>query len=121
MGLIAIIGGSGLTRLKNLEITRREVIRTPYGEPSAPMVFGALGGTASGTGAVVTGGRANTASGSYSSVTGGLANEASGTESSVTGGDSNEASAFRATVSGGSNRTAAGQDDWVAGSLFEDN
>lgn len=44
MKLIAIIGGSGLTRLKNLEITRREVMRTPYGEPSAPLIFGRLGG-----------------------------------------------------------------------------
>jgi len=41
---VAIIGGSGLTRLKNLDITRREVIRTPYGEPSAPMVYGQLCG-----------------------------------------------------------------------------
>jgi 5'-methylthioinosine phosphorylase len=44
MTTVAIIGGSGLTKLKNLRITRREVIRTPYGEPSAPMVFGQLGG-----------------------------------------------------------------------------
>lgn len=44
MTAVAIIGGSGLTRLKNLKITRREVIRTPYGEPSAPMVFGELAG-----------------------------------------------------------------------------
>ena len=44
MTTVAIIGGSGLTNLKNLQITRREVIRTPYGEPSAPMVFGQLGG-----------------------------------------------------------------------------
>ena len=44
MQLVAIIGGSGLTRLKNLEITRREVVRTPFGEPSAPLVFGHLGG-----------------------------------------------------------------------------
>lgn len=44
MTAIAIIGGSGLTNLKNLRITRREVVRTPYGEPSAPMVFGQLGG-----------------------------------------------------------------------------
>ncbi len=44
MSLIAVIGGSGLTNLKNLEITRREVVRTPYGEPSAPMVYGRLGG-----------------------------------------------------------------------------
>jgi 5'-deoxy-5'-methylthioadenosine phosphorylase len=42
MTAVAIIGGSGLTRLKNLEITRREVVRTPYGEPSAPMVYGEL-------------------------------------------------------------------------------
>jgi 5'-methylthioinosine phosphorylase len=42
--LVGIIGGSGLTRLKNLEITERRMLRTPYGEPSAPMVFGRLGG-----------------------------------------------------------------------------
>lgn len=41
---VAIIGGSGLTDLKNLRITRREVMRTPYGEPSAPMVFGEIRG-----------------------------------------------------------------------------
>ena len=44
MTTVAIIGGSGLTRLDNLEITRREVARTPYGEPSGPMVFGRLRG-----------------------------------------------------------------------------
>src|SRR4030067_1179137 len=44
MTTVAITGGSGLTKLKNLRITRREVIRTPYGEPSAPMVYGQLGG-----------------------------------------------------------------------------
>jgi 5'-methylthioinosine phosphorylase len=41
---LAIIGGSGLTTLKGLEIIRREVARTPYGECSAPMAFGKLGG-----------------------------------------------------------------------------
>jgi 5'-deoxy-5'-methylthioadenosine phosphorylase len=44
MQLVAIIGGSGLTRLKNLEITHHEVVRTPFGEPSAPLVYGHLGG-----------------------------------------------------------------------------
>lgn len=44
MTIVAIIGGSGLTDLKNLRITRREVVRTPYGEPSAPMVYGELAG-----------------------------------------------------------------------------
>ena len=42
MTVVAIIGGSGLTNLNNLRITRREVVRTPYGEPSAPMVYGQL-------------------------------------------------------------------------------
>jgi 5'-deoxy-5'-methylthioadenosine phosphorylase len=40
----AIIGGTGLTRLRGLEITRREVLETPYGEPSAPLAIGSLHG-----------------------------------------------------------------------------
>ena len=43
--MIAIIGGSGLTRLDNLEITRRQIVRTPYGEPSGPLTFGRIGST----------------------------------------------------------------------------
>jgi 5'-methylthioinosine phosphorylase len=42
--MLAIIGGSGLTQLANLDITRREVVRTPFGEPSGPLTFGSLGG-----------------------------------------------------------------------------
>jgi 5'-methylthioinosine phosphorylase len=42
MAELAIIGGTGLTTLKNLEIKRREVMRTPYGEPSGPLVHGQL-------------------------------------------------------------------------------
>lgn len=45
MSLIGIIGGSGLTKLKNLEILRRQIVRTPYGEPSGPLTFGRLGQT----------------------------------------------------------------------------
>jgi 5'-methylthioadenosine phosphorylase len=41
--MLAIIGGSGLTQLSNLEVTRREVIRTPYGEPSGALTFGRVG------------------------------------------------------------------------------
>ena len=37
--MLAIIGGSGLTQLSTLAVTRREVVRTPYGEPSAPLLF----------------------------------------------------------------------------------
>ena len=40
--MLAIIGGSGLTKLANLEITHRQVIRTPYGEPSGPLTFGRI-------------------------------------------------------------------------------
>ena len=39
----AIIGGSGLTQLKDLRDIRREVGRTPYGDPSAPLTMGRLG------------------------------------------------------------------------------
>jgi len=42
---LAIIGGTGLTSLQNLEIVRREVLHTPYGEPSGALTYGVLGGT----------------------------------------------------------------------------
>ncbi|MGH8273706.1 MAG: S-methyl-5'-thioinosine phosphorylase [Gammaproteobacteria bacterium] len=44
MTAIAIIGGTGLTRLEGLEITHREVVSTPYGEPSAPLTHGKFAG-----------------------------------------------------------------------------
>lgn len=44
MAQLAIIGGTGLTSLKNLNILRREVMHTPYGEPSGPLVYGELAG-----------------------------------------------------------------------------
>jgi 5'-methylthioadenosine phosphorylase len=40
--MLAIIGGSGLTQLANLEVTQRKVARTPYGEPSGPLTFGRI-------------------------------------------------------------------------------
>lgn len=42
--MLAIIGGSGLAQLENLEITHRQVIRTPFGEPSGAVTFGEIGG-----------------------------------------------------------------------------
>jgi len=42
--MLAIIGGSGLTQLSNLEVSRRQVIRTPYGEPSGALTFGRIDG-----------------------------------------------------------------------------
>ena len=41
--MLAIIGGSGLTQLANLELERRGVVRTPYGDPSGPLSFGRIG------------------------------------------------------------------------------
>ena len=40
--MLGIIGGTGLTQLSSLEITRRQVVRTPYGDPSGALTFGKL-------------------------------------------------------------------------------
>jgi 5'-methylthioadenosine phosphorylase len=42
--MLAIIGGTGLTRLSILAVAHREVVRTPYGEPSSALLFGRLAG-----------------------------------------------------------------------------
>lgn len=44
MSELAIIGGTGLDKIPNLEIVKREVSHTPFGEPSAPLTHGRLGG-----------------------------------------------------------------------------
>ena len=41
--MLAILGGSGLTELAGLEVRHRQIVRTPYGEPSGPLTFGRLG------------------------------------------------------------------------------
>ena len=41
--MYAVFGGSGLTSLATLVVGRREVVRTPYGEPSGALTFGRLG------------------------------------------------------------------------------
>jgi 5'-methylthioadenosine phosphorylase len=40
--MFGIIGGTGLASIHALEILKREIIRTPYGEPSHPLIFGSL-------------------------------------------------------------------------------
>ncbi|MCX7628021.1 MAG: S-methyl-5'-thioinosine phosphorylase [Methylophilaceae bacterium] len=40
--MLGIIGGTGLTQLANLEITHRQVVRTPYGEPSGAVTLGRI-------------------------------------------------------------------------------
>mgnify|MGYP000624670757 CR=1 FL=1 len=44
MTTLAIIGGTGLARMDGLEVQRREMVKTPYGAPSCPLVFGSLNG-----------------------------------------------------------------------------
>jgi hypothetical protein len=99
-------------------------------------VSGGEGNTASGSGATVSGGSGNLASGYAASILGGLRCLASGTDasvaggyksratgdlSSVGGGDRCEANGIYSSASGGSARIADGAQDWVAGSLNEDN
>jgi len=45
MSELAIIGGTGLTALEDLKIVRKEMVSTPYGEPSAAMTHGVLADT----------------------------------------------------------------------------
>ncbi len=40
MSSVAIIGGTGLTSLQELQISKREIVQTPYGEPSGILVRG---------------------------------------------------------------------------------
>jgi len=40
--MLAIIGGSGLSKLGNMEVTQRKIMRTPYGEPSGALTFGRI-------------------------------------------------------------------------------
>jgi 5'-methylthioadenosine phosphorylase len=42
--MYAIIGGSGLAKLSALSDLRRQVMRTPYGEPSGALTYGTLAG-----------------------------------------------------------------------------
>ncbi|STZ76048.1 S-methyl-5'-thioinosine phosphorylase [Bergeriella denitrificans] len=41
--MLAIIGGSGLTRLPELHLSGRRIVRTPYGLTSSPVLTGRLG------------------------------------------------------------------------------
>jgi 5'-methylthioadenosine phosphorylase len=42
--MLTIIGGSGLAKLADLQLKRREVMRTPYGDPSGAITFGTIRG-----------------------------------------------------------------------------
>lgn len=40
----AVIGGTGMTEIEGLEVIHREVVHTPYGEPSGPITHGMIAG-----------------------------------------------------------------------------
>ena len=42
--MLGIVGGTGLTQLSNLEVTHRQIVRTPYGDASGALTFGKLNG-----------------------------------------------------------------------------
>jgi len=42
--MLAIIGGTGLTQLADLEVSRRQAVHTPYGVPSGPLTIGSIRG-----------------------------------------------------------------------------
>jgi 5'-deoxy-5'-methylthioadenosine phosphorylase len=44
MNKLAVIGGTGLSTMDNLKIIKEEVVDTPYGAPSAPLIHGELSG-----------------------------------------------------------------------------
>jgi 5'-methylthioadenosine phosphorylase len=43
--MLAILGGSGLAEFANLRIDRKQIVRTPFGEPSGPLTYGHVGET----------------------------------------------------------------------------
>lgn len=43
MTQLAIIGGSGLAGLPELNVRHRQIVRTPYGLPESPLLFGNIG------------------------------------------------------------------------------
>ena len=40
--MLAVIGGSGLAGLGEMKVLRREIARTPFGDPSGPLIFGQM-------------------------------------------------------------------------------
>ena len=43
--VLGVIGGSGIYDLPGLEKVRQKTIRSPWGDPSAPLRIGEIGGT----------------------------------------------------------------------------
>ena len=87
---------------------------------SQASVVGGFRNTAMGDNSVIAGGVWNQTIGNHSVVSGGEQNRGVGDGSTITGGNYNEALGPLSSVSGGFQRTATGEHDWTAGSLWED-
>ena len=44
MPKVGVIGGSALETIENLEVSHREMVNTPYGATSSPLLFGSMNG-----------------------------------------------------------------------------
>ena len=90
-------------------------------EDARCVLVGGAGNTASGAQlGVVVGGGGNTVSASRGVVVGGRDNVATASWATAVGGYANTASGLRSTVSGGASRSALGDDDWAAGTIWQD-
>jgi len=86
-------------------------------------VSGGFGNVAAGSSSAISGGYQNTvsAAGNNGSISGGAQNDVTALSGSVSGGSFNEAKASYGSVSGGQFRDAVAANNWVAGSLTENN
>ena len=44
MPKVGVIGGSAMDTIENLEVSHREMVNTPYGATSSPLLFGKMNG-----------------------------------------------------------------------------
>ena len=129
--LVRLVGASGvrgveeIVRLKDLDVIKETHYTITGGFDNLASgyqssIAGGRQNEATGQESSISGGFNNIATATYSTVSGGSNGEANGVYSTVSGGNFNVTSAYFATVSGGQSRTASGQSDWVAGTLWED-
>ena len=110
----------------NVQIRTRASARSTEATTSRYYVLGTLGGSShsvvNGGGALVGGFENHIDPSGIATIVGGRGNgaEAQVRHATLVGGEGNRAGGDYSVVGGGRSRTAAGEHDWVAGSLFED-
>ncbi len=119
-GVGATIGGKFNRVYANRAVTVGGEWNTILQPAMQSAISGGRACVANGLRSAITAGDGSWADGEGAALIGGLNNRANGDFASVVGGNGNVAGADTSTVGGGRNRTAVGVDDWVAGSLFED-